>query len=124
MPDIVLKWKGEEYRIPESRAFEAGAALEEVVTLSELQSYGTRPKFFTIAKATGSLLRFAGCKVSDLEVKREIDASIMRATTDGAEKSEVEGIFAVNAVEQLIGVLFDGASDSEEGEAPGETSAS
>lgn len=34
MPDIVLKWKGAEHRIPENRAFEAGAALEEVVTLS------------------------------------------------------------------------------------------
>jgi hypothetical protein len=125
MPDIVLKWDGREYRIPESRAFEAGAALEEVVTLAELQSYGTRPKFFRIAMAMGALLRFAGCKVSDAEVKREIDASIQRiAAAQGAEAGEVEEVFAVTAVGQLISVLFQGAPTETSGDAPGETSAS
>ena len=81
MADIVLKWRGHEFRIPEDRAFEAGAALEEIVTLTELQGFAVKPRFFTIAKAMGCLLRFAGAKVSDSEVKREIDASIMRAAS-------------------------------------------
>jgi len=123
MPDIVLKWKGEDVRIPESRAFQAGAALEEVVTLAELQSFATKPKFFTIAMAMGVLLRFAGVKVSDVEVKREIDASIMRAA-NGGDSDQVKEIFAVNAMQQLVAVLFDGSTDGGGGDAPGETFAS
>lgn len=124
MADIVLKWKGAEVRIPESRAFEAGAALEEVVTLTELQSFGVAPKFFTIARAMGTLLRFGGVKVSDQEVKREIDKSIMRAASEGYAENDVQDIFAAQAVQQLVAVLFDGAPDDGEGGEPGETSAS
>jgi hypothetical protein len=124
MADIVLKWKGQEIRIPDSRAFEAGAALEDVVTLSELQAYTTRPKFFTIAKAMGCLLRFAGVKVSDREVKAEIDASILRAAEAGVNADDAKEVFAVQAIGQLVAVLFDGAPPAGEGETPGETSAS
>jgi len=123
MADIVLKWKGAEIRIPESRAFAAGAALEEVVTLTDLQAYGARPKFFTIARAMATLLRFAGVKVSDAEVKREIDASLAKAAASGIDAESAKEVFAVNAVSQLVAVLFDGAP-SDEGAAPGEASAS
>lgn len=123
MADIVLKWKGQEYRIPDARAFEAGAALEEVVTLSELQSFGVRPKFFTLARAMGVLLRFAGVKVSDREVKSEIDASISGAVSQGLDETDVKEVFAVSAIQQLVAVLFDGAPKDGDGE-PGETSAS
>ncbi len=122
--DIVLKWKGAEYRIPDNRAFEAGAALEEVVTLSDLQSFGSKPKFFTIAKAMGCLLRFAGVKVSDSEVKREIDASILKAAKAGIGTDEAKDVFAVSAIQQLVAVLFDGADTEEGGDPVGETSAS
>lgn len=124
MADIVLKWRGEEYRIPDSRAFEAGAAVEEVVTLADLQTFGQRPKFFMIAKAMGALLRFAGVKVSDAEVKREIDASIIRAAKAGADAEAAKEAFAVNAISQLMQVLFEGAPSEDDGHAPGETSAS
>ena len=123
MADIVLKWKGEVYRIPDARAFEAGAALEDVVTLAELQSFGARPKFFTLAKGMGVLLRFAGVKVSDREVKAEIDASIARAAAAGLDSDAVKESFAVSAIQQLIAVLFEGAPD-DGGDEPGETSAS
>lgn len=123
MADIVLKWKGMEYRIPDARAFEAGAALEEVVTLSELQSFGTRPKFFTLARAMGVLLRFAGVKVSDREVKAEIDASIKSAVSQGLDETEVKDVFAVSAIQQLVAVLFEGAPN-DGGDQPGEISAS
>lgn len=125
MADIVLKWRGQEYRIPDSRAFEAGAAVEEVVTLSDLQSFATRPRFFVIARAMGALLRFAGVKVSDAEVKREIDASILKASKAGADAEAAKEAFAVNAISQLMQVLFEGApNDDEEGGSVGETSAS
>lgn len=125
MPDIILNWRGQDYRIPESRAFEAGAELEEVVTLAELQAFATRPKFFTIAKAMGRLLRFAGVRVSDTEVKREIDASIAQAAKAGADPAAAKELFAVQAMSQLVAVLFDGSPDQAgDGEVPGETSAS
>lgn len=124
MAEIVLKWRGAEYRIPDTRAFEAGAAVEEVVTLAELQSFAAKPKFFTIARAMGALLRFAGVKVSDAEVKREIDASILRAAKGGIDAEEAKEAFAVNAIQQLVAVLFEGASGDGDGDAPGETSAS
>lgn len=124
MADIVLKWRGQEFRIPESRAFEAGAALEDIVTMGELQSYSAKPKFFTLAKAMGCLLRFAGAKVSDSEVKREIDASILRAATDGIDEADAKEVFAIQAVHQLIAVLFDGAPEGDEEAAPEKTSAS
>lgn len=122
--DIVLKWKGAEYRIPDTRAFEAGAALEEVVTLADLQAFAGRPKFFTIAKAMGCLLRFAGVKVSDAEVKREIDASILQAAKAGVNAEDAKEVFAVSAIQQLVAVLFEGANTEEAGEPVGETSAS
>lgn len=125
MADIVLKWRGQEYRIPDSRAFEAGAAVEEVVTLADLQSFAQRPRFFVIAKAMGALLRFAGVKVSDAEVKREIDASILKAAKGGADEEAAKEAFAVSAISQLMQVLFEGApTDDEEGGGVGETSAS
>lgn len=109
MADIVLKWKGEEYRIPEDRAFAAGAALEEVVSLQELQGFAAAPKFFKIAMGLGVLYRFAGCKVSDADIKREIDRSMARAVSDGISAEDAEEVFAVNAMAQLMAVLFDGA---------------
>jgi hypothetical protein len=124
MPDIVLKWQGREYRIPEARAFEAGAALEEVVTLAQVQSWATNPRFFVIAKATGLLLRFAGCKVSDAEVKQEIDRSIAKAAAQGVTEDDAKELFAIRAMQQLVAVLFDGAPDGEDGEAPEKPSAS
>lgn len=125
MADIVLNWRGQQFRIPESRAFEAGAAVEEVVTLAQIASWGNNPKFFLLARAMGTLLRFAGARVSDAEVKREIDRSIARAVRQGADKSEAEQLFATNAVQQLIQVLFEGAPEVEDdGPPPGENSAS
>ena len=125
MPDIVLAWRGKEYRIPENRAFEAGAALEEIVTLASINSWAANPRFFVIAKATGLLLRFAGCKVSDAEVKQEIDRSIARAAAKGVNEDDAKAMFFFRAVEQLSAVLFDGAIDGDdEDPAPGKKPAS
>lgn len=124
--EIKLTFKGQEYAVPESRAFDLGERVEEVVTLAEMASWGRSPRYFKIAKAFGVMLRFAGCKVSDAEVKAELDASIMAAARDnGADEGDVREIFAIKAVEQLQAVLFDGApsADGESG-GPGKTTAS
>ena len=118
MKNISLTFRGQTYAIPETRAFELGAAVEEVVTLAEIATWGRHPRYFKIARAFGVMLRFAGCKVSDAEVKAEIDASIAVAVERGDGSEDAVGeIFAVQAVQQLQEVLFDGAP-STGGEAP------
>jgi len=124
MNSIRLSFRGQEFSIPANRAFEAGAAVEEIVTLSEIAQWGAAPKFFKLARAFGALLRLAGCKVSDAEVKAEIDASIMRAVDAGGDEADASEMFAVSAMAQLQAVLFSGAPESAEGKPPGKTSAS
>ena len=125
MKQINLVFRGETFTVPESRAFDLGAAVEEVVTLAEMQTWGRHPRYFKIARAFGVMLRFAGCKVSDAEVKAEIDASIA-AAVDGEDVSvdAVKEIFAVQAIAQLQDVLFDGAPTTGGDAAPEKTIAS
>jgi hypothetical protein len=116
---IVLNWRGAEYRIPDERAFEAGERLEDVVTLGELMAWGNAPKFHKLARCFATLLRFAGCKVSD----REVLGDMMAQIKDGG--AEGEQLVAAQAVASLIAVLMDGAPASAGGEAPaGKTTAS
>lgn len=124
MRNITLSFNGETFVIPETRAFEAGAAVEEVVTLAEMAQWGASPKFFKLARAYGALLRFAGARVSDTEVKAEIDASIMRAVETGVNADDATGMFAVSAMSQLQAVLFTDAPDTGGDAPPGKTSAS
>jgi hypothetical protein len=121
---VTLKFRGETYIVPETKAFALGAEVEEVVTLAEIASWGQRPKFFKIARAFGVMLRFAGCKVSDAEVKAEIDASMMRAVSEGSSKTDIEQMFAITAVEQLQAVLFNDAPTGGGGDVPEKDTAS
>ena len=123
MAGISLSFRGQTWTIPENRAFEAGAAVEEVVSLSEMAQWGAQPKFFKLARAFGTLLRFAGAKCSDAEVKAEIDASILRAIDTGRDKDAATEMFAVAAMAQLQAVLFTGAPDGGGDKPPGKTSA-
>lgn len=75
MADIVLSFKGAEYRLPASRSFEACLAIEDVATVFEISKWYAAPQFAKMAKATGILLRMAGAKVSDEEVKAELMAA-------------------------------------------------
>lgn len=123
MKDITLHFKGQTYTVPADKAFALGAEVEDVVTFAELSSWRW-PKFFRIAQAFGVMLRFAGVKVSDDEVKAEIDASIARASADGTAEDVVRNLFAIQAVNQLQAILFKGAPQDEGGTAPGKTTAS
>ena len=110
MRNIVLSFKGEEFTILENQAFEVGEAVEDVVTLPELASWGSRPKFFKLARCFGVMLRFAGCKVSDQDVHREMMANVASAEEGGEE------ILAAQAVGALVAVLMNGAPDGDDAE--------
>lgn len=112
---IAVEFKGVVYEIPDSRAFEAGEAVEDIVTLPEIAAWGENPKFFKLSRCFGALLRFAGCKVSDKEVHSEMMAQVKRAGDGGEE------LLAAQAVSALVAVLMDGApEDDGEDAAPAE----
>lgn len=121
MQPIRLTFRGKDYLIPADRAFRAGAAVEEIVTLAEITSWGGKPKFFTIASAFGVLLRFAGCKVSDEDVYTDMMAGLRGGDAAGAA-GDVAAVVAINA---LMNCLMGGAPPASPGEdAPGKPTAS
>lgn len=66
--DIKLEWKGQEYIIESNKVMGAIARIEEVVTLYELFTMVSEkgsPRISAIARAYGTLLRYAGAKDED-----------------------------------------------------------
>lgn len=122
MAGIVMTFRGREYRIPEERAFEVGEAIEDIVTLSELMSWGRDPKFHKIARCYGLMLRQAGAKVSDREVHTDIMDQIKAFGGEGGADG-AGSIVAAQAVAALIAVLMDGAPAGGDA-APGKQTAS
>lgn len=121
MQPIRLNFRGQDYLIPASRAFEAGAAVEEIVSLAEIASWGARPRFFKIAAAFGSLLRFAGCQVTDAEVHADMMAGLRSAASAGV----TEDIPAALAINALMACLMGGAPEADgEDASPGKPTAS
>lgn len=121
MQPIRLTYKGQDFLIPADRAFKAGAAVEEIVSLAEIASWGDRPRFFKIAEAFGALLRFAGCKASD----EEVHADMMAGLRNSAAAGVAEDIPAAIAINALMSCLMGGAPPSDPGEdAPGKPTAS
>lgn len=109
MADIRMTFKGAEYVIPDNRAFEIGMMIEDIVTLSSLSRLFADPKFYTIARVYGMMLRFAGCKVSDREVLSEMMAKV-KSGDPGAGR-----IAAIEALGMIAAVLMDGAPEDGEG---------
>lgn len=67
---IDLEWAGTKFVIPPNRVLEAIARIEEVLTVDELRSYAARrtvPRA-KLARAFGSLLRYAGASVTDDDI--------------------------------------------------------
>lgn len=77
MPDIRISFRGEEYVIPENRAFEIGERVEQIAPLTEVLAWQRRPRFFAMSRCIGEMLRFAGAKVSDKEVHAELMGQFM-----------------------------------------------
>lgn len=68
--DIELEWESKVFTIPSNRVMKAIALIEETITLGEFQAFalrGTAP-LAKLCMAYGSVLRFAGARVTDDEV--------------------------------------------------------
>ena len=110
MRAVEMQWRGKKYTIPAAQAFQIGEQVEDIVTLAEIAQWASRPKMHKLARCYATMLRFAGCKVSDAEVKQEIDRSIAKAAAAGVTEDDAKEMFAIRAMQQLIAVLFDGAA--------------
>ena len=104
MAEIKIIFRGEEFSIPESRAFEIGERIEDIATLPEIIGWARKPKFFKMARCFGEMLRAA-----DKEVH-----SAMMADFESGKPAAYFG-----ALNSLLIVLMDGApqgkGDAEEG---------
>jgi len=121
MKAIRLKFRGADYVVPANRAFELGCQVEEIVTLGEIGTWGGKVPFFKVARCFGTMLRFAGARVSDEEVFSDIMANLRSAGPEGGAAE----IAAVAAVQALAACLMGGAplADGEQ-DAPEKTTAS
>jgi hypothetical protein len=91
--DIRLGWKGVPFLIPANRIMGALARVEDIVTLDELQRFAVR-KTAPMAKlsmAYGSLLRYAGCFVSDEAVYSEM----VRSDDGAAVMTAINGLMSM-----------------------------
>lgn len=113
MADIIIAFNGEEFTIPETRAFEIGERVEEIAALPEVLSWAKTPKFFKMARCIGVMLRAAGGRMTD----REVHKQMMQDFTAGNPSA----YFA--ALASLVAVLMDGAPQGKGGE-PEKTDAS
>lgn len=114
MADIVLTWQGAEYRIPDSRAFEIGEKVEEIVTIADMPALLHKPKFHIIARCHGAMLRFAGCKVSDREVHRAMMDHVRSGAPGAGRLAAIEAMMAIAEV-LMDGAPTGGKSDEEDG---------
>lgn len=108
MTDIRIAYKGAEYVIPESRAFEIGEMVEDIAPLAEVLSWSKKPRFFKMARCLGAMLRFAGANVTDREVHTELMAQFLSKDAHAT----------MSAVFALTNVLMDGVPRGNPG-APG-----
>lgn len=102
--DIKLGWNGRNFVIAANRVMGALARVEDVVTLHELQAFAARKTapMAKLAMAYGTVLRYAGCTVSDDEVYR----SIVRGNEGG--------IGVMTAIAGLLSMMIPPAREDEE----------
>ena len=98
---IKLTYRGEEYVIPESQAFRAAEAVEEIATFADVLAWQRKPQFTKMARCMAVLLQIAGCKVAPESIWRDIAASYRAASADDV----------LSSILTLVGVLMDGAPD-------------
>lgn len=103
MAAIRFTFRGQTHLIPESKAFLAGEAVEEVVTLAEIAAWGRQPRLFKLARAFAALAEVAGLHVTPEDVHREIVSGLMSA---GADQAKANAMFATQAIVALQAVLL------------------
>ncbi len=110
---ISLKWKGESYTLNENEAFLAADAVEDVLTLGELvamRNDGGKIKFAKLASAYSALLSEAGCDAPAMEIRKAFTEA-MKGRSKGFKLE-----LAVEAIDQLILILMDGAPVDDAGD--------
>lgn len=110
MGDIVMQFRGAEYRLPEAKVFAVGEEIEDIAPLFEITRWQQNPNFHKVARCLGVMLRAADCKASDREIYGELIQSVKAGGRDG---------YLGGALFALIGAMFDGAPQNDDGE-PGE----
>ena len=113
MADIILKFKGQDYILPEDMALQAGEAVEEVATLPEVIGWSKRPQFVRMARCFAAMLRVAGGRVTD----KEVHAEMMAGFKDGQPGTHLAALSA------LVAVLMDGAPKGDGDAEPGKAEA-
>jgi hypothetical protein len=103
MADIIIKFRGKEYIIPEDRAFPLGERIEDIALLGEVIAWSKRPHYHRMSRCLGEMLRFAGAEITDREVYGEVMTSLLGGGADG---------FVTDALFGLVTVLMDGAPQS------------
>lgn len=109
MPDLVIKWRGVDYKIKEDGLFDLTDKLEEAVSLPRLIAYlgSGEPNFSALSRAVRVLLEYAGvADVPDLLTLRAMIASEalhrVKAANGGAAGGSTEGMDAIAAVVTLV----------------------
>lgn len=118
MGDLVVKFRGEEFRVPGHKVFPLAEQIEDIATLSEIAGWGKNPKLVKMARCFGCILRYAGASVSDQEVHSEMMAQIKKGGDQGAE------LVAAQAMAALVAILMDGAPEGDGEAAEGKSNAS
>lgn len=104
--NLTIQWQGKDYTILASDAFDVADQIEDVITISEIPSLAAKPKLTTIAKVYGIMLRYAGAKVRDDEIR----SAILREMKSG----QTENMMADGVILALLEILFDGATNDDE----------
>lgn len=96
--DLSFDWAGKSYKLPANKVLGAIARVEDIITLNELQRYGSRgaAPMAKLSMAYGALLRYAGAQVSDTEMYEAMFG-------DG---KTVESSTIVEAIITLISVMI------------------
>ena len=103
---ITLEWQGREYVIPAEKAFQIGEQVEDIIAITDLPDLAARPNFHKIARVYGTMLRFAGARVTDEEIWKLFMSELKAGNAEG--KQNVAG----QAVTMLTVMLMDGAFDA------------
>jgi hypothetical protein len=106
--DIALPWRGKDYTIAGNSVTRAIAAMEEVLTLTELYHFKQRgsPPFAKLARAYALLLKFAGAEADENEV-------FARMLSDAEAQQSATAI-----VDYLFGRLMADATKASAADAP------
>lgn len=118
MGDLVVKFRGADYRVPAHKIFPLAEKIEDIATLTEIAGWGAAPKMVKMARCFGCILRYAGAEVSDQDVHSEMMAQIKKGGRDGAD------MVAAQAMAALVAILMDGAPEADGTDAGGKLNAS